>query len=80
MRAGSSSRSLILFGKSLRFWRFARLLAAVLLLAPGMNAHAAAADAADLFAHPPALERDVRFWIRVYTEVTTCLLYTSRCV
>jgi membrane-bound lytic murein transglycosylase D len=62
---------LILFGKSLRFWRFARLLAAVLLLAPGMNAHAAAADAADLFAHPPALERDVRFWIRVYTEVTT---------
>jgi membrane-bound lytic murein transglycosylase D len=23
------------------------------------------------FEHPPALERDIRFWIRVYTEVTT---------
>jgi membrane-bound lytic murein transglycosylase D len=26
---------------------------------------------ADPFVHPPALERDIRFWIRVYTEVTT---------
>ena len=25
----------------------------------------------DPFAHPAALERDIRFWIRVYTEVTT---------
>ena len=32
---------------------------------------AAAADTADAFAHPPELEQDVRFWIRVYTEVTT---------
>ena len=32
---------------------------------------AAAADTADPFAHPPELEQDVRFWIRVYTEVTT---------
>jgi membrane-bound lytic murein transglycosylase D len=32
---------------------------------------AAAAGAADPFVHPPALERDIRFWIRVYTEVTT---------
>jgi len=32
---------------------------------------AAAADTADPFVHPPALERDIRFWIRVYTEVTT---------
>src|SRR3984957_933761 len=31
----------------------------------------AAAAAADPFVHPPALERDIRFWIRVYTEVTT---------
>src|SRR5271167_2217314 len=31
----------------------------------------AAADDADPFAHPPELERDIRFWIRVYTEVTT---------
>ena len=30
-----------------------------------------AQEAADIFAHPPALERDIRFWIRVYTEVTT---------
>jgi membrane-bound lytic murein transglycosylase D len=34
-------------------------------------ADVAAADAEDPFAHPPALERDIRFWIRVYTEVTT---------
>ena len=29
------------------------------------------AEAEDPFVHPPQLERDVRFWIRVYTEVTT---------
>ena len=29
------------------------------------------AEPSDPFAHPPELERDVRFWIRVYTEVTT---------
>ncbi len=35
-------------------------------------AHGAAADETpDPFAHSPALEPDVRFWIRVYTEVTT---------
>jgi len=33
--------------------------------------HAAAADEPDPFARPPELEQDVRFWIRVYTEVTT---------
>ena len=32
---------------------------------------AVAAETADPFAHPPELEQDVRFWIRVYTEVTT---------
>jgi membrane-bound lytic murein transglycosylase D len=31
----------------------------------------AVGDTADPFTHPPALERDIRFWIRVYTEVTT---------
>jgi membrane-bound lytic murein transglycosylase D len=31
----------------------------------------AVGDTVDPFAHPPALERDIRFWIRVYTEVTT---------
>jgi membrane-bound lytic murein transglycosylase D len=29
------------------------------------------ADVSDAFAYPPELEPDVRFWIRVYTEVTT---------
>jgi membrane-bound lytic murein transglycosylase D len=28
-------------------------------------------DSVSPFEHPPALERDIRFWIRVYTEVTT---------
>ena len=47
------------------------LAACMLTLAPLSNTFAAAADAADPFVHPPALERDIRFWIRVYTEVTT---------
>jgi membrane-bound lytic murein transglycosylase D len=42
-----------------------------LLLAPLLSNLSAAAEASDPFAHPPSLERDVRFWIRVYTEVTT---------
>jgi membrane-bound lytic murein transglycosylase D len=45
------------------------------LLAYGPIPVAAPAAAADLgvqpFAQPPELETDVRFWIRVYTEVTT---------
>jgi membrane-bound lytic murein transglycosylase D len=43
----------------------------LLVLAPLANAYGAVGDAADPFAHPPGLERDIRFWIRVYTEVTT---------
>jgi membrane-bound lytic murein transglycosylase D len=42
-----------------------------LLLAPLLPEAAAAAETADPFAHPAALEQDIRFWIRVYTEVTT---------
>jgi membrane-bound lytic murein transglycosylase D len=42
-----------------------------LLLAPLLHNLAAGAEAPDPFVHPPGLERDVRFWIRVYTEVTT---------
>lgn len=42
---------------------------AALLLSFGGHLEAAATD--DPFAHPPTLERDIRFWIRVYTEVTT---------
>ncbi len=41
------------------------------VLAPLLCSRAAAAEGADPFAHPPELEQDVRFWIRVYTEVTT---------
>jgi membrane-bound lytic murein transglycosylase D len=42
-----------------------------LMFAPVANTYGAVGDATDPFAHPPALERDIRFWIRVYTEVTT---------
>jgi membrane-bound lytic murein transglycosylase D len=42
-----------------------------LVLAPVLFGHAARANEADPFAHPPQLEPDIRFWIRVYTEVTT---------
>jgi membrane-bound lytic murein transglycosylase D len=47
------------------------LVALVLLLAPMINGAGLAAEVPDAFAHPPELEPDVRFWIRVYTEVTT---------
>jgi membrane-bound lytic murein transglycosylase D len=43
----------------------------VLLLAPLLHNFAAGAEPADPFVHPAELEQDVRFWIRVYTEVTT---------
>ena len=46
-------------------------LASMLALVPCVRANEVVADATDPFAHPPALERDIRFWIRVYTEVTT---------
>lgn len=42
-----------------------------LMFAPCTVTYGAAGEAADPFAHPPGLERDIRFWIRVYTEVTT---------
>ncbi|HUE09878.1 MAG TPA: transglycosylase SLT domain-containing protein, partial [Steroidobacteraceae bacterium] len=51
--------------------RACRFAALALLLAPLLYGRAHAAEAADPFAHPPELEPDVRFWIRVYTEVTT---------
>jgi membrane-bound lytic murein transglycosylase D len=41
------------------------------MLAPPFLGLTAAADEADPFAHPPTLEPDIRFWVRVYTEVTT---------
>jgi membrane-bound lytic murein transglycosylase D len=48
-----------------------KFFALCLLLAPILCVGRAAADESDPFAHPPELEADVRFWIRVYTEVTT---------
>ena len=66
----SSPKPFILFLKP-RFDRFFVLSALWLLFAPLANTYGAAGDTADPFAHPPALEKDIRFWIRVYTEVTT---------
>lgn len=53
--------------------RLARTLgiAAVCFMFAPCTITLAAGETADPFAHPPALERDIRFWIRVYTEVTT---------
>jgi membrane-bound lytic murein transglycosylase D len=42
-----------------------------LLLAPLVWCAPLRADTSDAFAYPPELEPDVRFWIRIYTEVTT---------
>jgi peptidoglycan lytic transglycosylase D len=47
------------------------LAALALLLAPLICGLSLAAELANAFAQPPELEPDVRFWIRVYTEVTT---------
>ncbi|MDB6083380.1 MAG: hypothetical protein JWN43_1261 [Gammaproteobacteria bacterium] len=46
-------------------------IAALWLTFALQSAYGAVGDATDPFAHPPGLERDIRFWIRVYTEVTT---------
>jgi membrane-bound lytic murein transglycosylase D len=50
--------------------RTLKIAAFALLLTPPLFG-LAAAESPDPFAHPPELEKDVRFWIRVYTEVTT---------
>jgi len=42
-----------------------------LLLAPMLLGVSRAAETPESFPQPPQLEPDVRFWIRVYTEVTT---------
>jgi membrane-bound lytic murein transglycosylase D len=52
-------------------FRALKIAAFALLLTPPLFGLAAAAESPDPFAHPPELEKDVRFWIRVYTEVTT---------
>jgi membrane-bound lytic murein transglycosylase D len=53
--------------KSNRF----RWLSLALLLAPFIWCTPVRSETSDAFAYPPELEPDVRFWIRVYTEVTT---------
>jgi membrane-bound lytic murein transglycosylase D len=45
--------------------------ALILLLVPLLYRPTVAAEIPDPFVHPAELDRDVRFWIRVYTEVTT---------
>jgi membrane-bound lytic murein transglycosylase D len=47
------------------------IAAYALLLGLLLHHPAAGAETPDPFVHPPELEKDVRFWIRVYTEVTT---------
>ena len=49
----------------------ATLAAFAFLCGPLLHGAASSAETADPFAHPAVLEPDVRFWIRVYTEVTT---------
>jgi membrane-bound lytic murein transglycosylase D len=52
-------------------WIRESLAALTLMLLTLIGGAGFAADTADPFVHPPELEPDVRFWIRVYTEVTT---------
>ena len=63
--------SLILITPRSKVMYALRWAALALLLTLTLPHPAQAADTADPFAHPPELEQDVRFWIRVYTEVTT---------
>jgi membrane-bound lytic murein transglycosylase D len=49
----------------------AHWLSLALLFAPFICSPPAWPDSSDTFAYPTELEPDVRFWIRVYTEVTT---------
>src|SRR5258708_2966015 len=51
--------------------RWVTMAALGLLLIPLCNSEGGGVDAPEPFVHRPQLERDVRFWIRVYTEVTT---------
>ncbi len=60
-----------MFGSRFCLLPFLRVITVCLLLTAFAPTHAAEGDVADPFVHPPELERDVRFWIRVYTEVTT---------
>jgi len=50
---------------------FVRIVLIGLLFCSCLPSHATSTDPSDPFTHPPELERDIRFWIRVYTEVTT---------
>src|ERR1700678_4324135 len=64
-------RSLILRGIKLWFKGLLTVAALGFLCAVTVDVHAAVAETRAPFVHPPELEQDVRFWIRVYTEVTT---------
>jgi membrane-bound lytic murein transglycosylase D len=55
----------------LRCAALALLLALVFSMLGLASPEVRAEDSSSPFEQPPALERDIRFWIRVYTEVTT---------
>ncbi len=55
----------------LRHAGLALWLALVLSMLGPASREVRAEDSSSPFEQPPALERDIRFWIRVYTEVTT---------
>jgi peptidoglycan lytic transglycosylase D len=66
-----ATQSAVSAPETLPIKRLIRFLAIGWLVAlPSLSGVARAQDA-DQFAVPPQLEPDVRFWIRVYTEVTT---------
>src|ERR1700755_3071112 len=50
---------------------FCLLLAAAVLSTAAFAIAPVSSETAKLFEVPPALERDVHFWVRVYTEVGT---------
>jgi membrane-bound lytic murein transglycosylase D len=51
--------------------KIVKVAALCALLAPLLGGRCVQAEEPDPFPNPPQLEPDVRFWIRVYTEVTT---------
>jgi membrane-bound lytic murein transglycosylase D len=55
----------------LQIGRVLKIASLCALLAPLLAGSSVHADEPDPFPHPAELEPDVRFWIRVYTEVTT---------
>lgn len=68
-----SGSSFLTSSRVLAVWLLVAVFAATqpVSRAIGASFEGSVADPADPFVHPTELEPDVRFWIRVYTEVTT---------